>query len=259
MSDELTENQINESTADSTTQSSQVEDNQAGATTSEVAEETTEAADSNEEATGEVNQEQIEEIQRQLELAQKKAEDFQKGMDKWKTIAKELKTQKAERAYVDPEGLDDWERISQLMDEKLEVVREVSERQERQEAIEEISELPYSKELGPEIQTKMQAIREDELLSNLPFKKQLQIARSEAIADNSDLIAEINRAAGMKEAYSHQSIKKTAATAPTTSSSSQVTQKAEDLLSRIGSMSREEYIEKKSEIDRSMRDRLGIR
>jgi hypothetical protein len=263
MSEILTENQnteeTQESAVDSTTQSSQVDDTQAAATPDMGAAEPTEAVASTEETTGGVTQEQLDEIQRQLEVSNKKAEDFQKGMDKWKTIAKELKTQKAEPSYVDPAGLEDWERLDQMLDEKLASVREIAEKQERTEAIEEIADMPYSKELGPEIQSKMQEITVDPLLGNLPFRKQLEIARSQAIADNASLIAEINKASGMQEAYSHQQVKRTVAQAPTTSSTSQVQEKAQDLLSRIGSMSREEYAEKKSEIDALMRENLNIR
>lgn len=257
MSEELIENQNNESTADSTTQSSQVDDVQAVDATA--SEQTPEAAESTEEATGTVTQEQLDEFQRQLEISNKKAEDFQKGMDKWKTIAKGLKETKQEVSYVDPAGMEDWDRLSMMMDEKLASVREFSEKQERTEAIEEIADMPYSKELGPEIQSKMQDITVDPLLGNLPFRKQLEIARSQAIADNASLIAEINKVSGMNEAYSHQQVKRTVAQAPQTSSSSQVQDKAMDLLSRIGSMTREEYAEKKQEIDALMRESMNIR
>ena len=203
--------------------------------------------------------ETVDEATRQAELDawKKKSEDFQKGMEKWKTIARDLKSQQSTPKPI-TEPTDDWGRIDQMLDQKLSRLMGVAETQERQSAIEEIAELPFTKELGPEIQAKLNEIAKDEGLKGLPFKRQLEIARSQAIADNAHLIAEISEGRGLSRAYGNQEIKGKAAGTPERSSAA-VVQNAGSILDRVQSMTREEYIANIDEIERETRALLNIK
>lgn len=199
-------------------------------------------------------------IQAELETYKKKASDFEGMGKKWQTIAKDLKSQIATSSSTTKpiEEMNDWERLDSVIESKLSRLMGVAEEQDRSRVIDAMADLPYTKELGPEIKAKLNEFDQDAFFKDLPFQRRMELARAQAIAENAHIIAEISEGRGLQKAYANQGIKETKATGSTETSNATVTQTTDNILDRVASMSREEYVKNKPEIEKAVRASLGL-
>lgn len=191
----------------------------------------------------------------ELSKAQKKAADAEAGLKKWKTISKDLiKQMKETKSGEQGEGIDeDFKELHQLLKKELAPLQQKIMEQEQAEVLNEIAEMPYTKELGPEIKTEF-----DKLDHITDYRARIETARAFAIAKNAHLLAEIGKEAGMQEAYSNQNEKK-AQKGSGERSAAQTGDTQTGVLDKLkGGMSTEDFRANSAEIDKELKAMLGI-
>ncbi len=223
--------------------------------TEETSEETqtSETSETSEESTEETDETAGNE---ELVKAQKKAADAEAGLKKWKTISKDLIKQMKEAKETGESGgeLDeDFKDLHALLKKELAPLQAKVMEQEQSEILNEIAEMPYTKELGPEIKAEF-----DKLGHIENYRARIETARAFAIANSAHLLAELGQEAGMAKAYKNQGEKK-AQKGSGERSAAQTGGDEKSVLDKLkGGMSTADYREHAEDIDKELKAMLGI-